>query len=171
MLGRGGDQGGIEGVLVGAGDGDLGEEGEGDGVVEGAEGGDLLIGAGLLTGEVVGREAEDEEAAIFVLLVESFEGGVLRGEAALGGDVHDEENLAGVVGEGGGSAGDGSERDRGEGGHGDSLAEWLEDFRNIRGAVRMLCWFLELTVIREQGRRGAAVRLCPSDVYGASSTG
>ena len=114
VLRRGGDEGGVERVLVGADDGDLGEEREGDGVVDGAEFGDLLIGAGLLAGEVVGGEAEDDEAAIFVLLVEGFEGGVLRGEAAFAGDVYDEEDFAGVVGEGGGRAGDGGERDGGE---------------------------------------------------------
>jgi len=122
VLWCGGDEGGVEGVLVGANDGDFGEEGEGDGVVDGAELGDLLIGAGLLSGEVVGGEAEDDEAAILVGLVEGFEGGVLRGEAAFGGDVDEEENVAGVVGEGGGGAGEGGERDGGEGRHEDSLA-------------------------------------------------
>ena len=98
VLGCGGDEGGVERVLGGAGDGDLGEEGEGYGVLGGAEFGDLLVGAGLLAGEVVGGEAENGEAAVFVLLVEGFEGGVLRGEAAFAGDVHDEEDVAGVVG-------------------------------------------------------------------------
>jgi hypothetical protein len=98
VLGCGFDEGGVEWVLGGAGDGDLGEEGEGDGVVGGAEFGDLLVGAGLLAGEVVGGKAEDDEAAIFVGLVEGFEGGVLRGEAAFAGDVQDEEDFAGVIG-------------------------------------------------------------------------
>jgi hypothetical protein len=120
--GGGGDERGVEGVFAGAGDGDLGEEGEGDGVVGGAELGDLLIGAGLLAGEVVGGEAEDDEAAVFVLLVEGFEGGVLGGEAALGGDVHDEEGVAGVVGEGGGGAGEGGEGDVVESRHAGSVA-------------------------------------------------
>ena len=108
-------------MLVGAGYGDFREEGEGDGIVGGAEFGDLLIGAGLLAGEVIGGEAQNDEAAILVLLVESFKRGVLHGEAALGGDVHDEEDVAVVVGEGGGGAGDGGERDRREG-HRGSLA-------------------------------------------------
>ncbi len=90
VLGCGGDEGGVERVLGGADDGDFGEEREGDGVVGGAEFGDLLIGAWFLSGEVVGGEAEDDEAAILVGLVEGFECGVLRGEAALGGDVDDE---------------------------------------------------------------------------------
>ena len=113
VLGCGFDEGRIERVLGGAGDGDLGEEREGYGIFGGAEPGDLLVGAWLLSGEVVGGEAEDDEAAIFVGLVEGFEGGVLRGEAALAGDVHDEEDVAGVVGEGGGSAGDGGDGDGG----------------------------------------------------------
>ena len=58
--GGGFDERGVEWVLVGADDGDLLEEREGDGVVDGAEFGDLLIGAGLLSGEVVRREAEDD---------------------------------------------------------------------------------------------------------------
>ena len=52
----------VEGVGVGAGDGDLLEEGEADVVVGLAEGGDLFVGAGLLAGEVVGGEGEDLEA-------------------------------------------------------------------------------------------------------------
>ncbi len=99
ISGSGGDEGCVERVLGRAGDGDLGEEGEGDGVFGGAEGGDLGVGAGLLAGEVVGREAEDDEAAVLVLLIEGFEGGVLRGEAALGGDVDEQKDAAGVVGE------------------------------------------------------------------------
>ena len=129
VVGLGGDELGVERVLVGAGDGDLGEDGEGDGVVDGAEFGDFLVGAGLLLAEVVGGEAEDDEAAVFVLLVEGFEAGVLRGEAALGGDVDDEEDFAGVVGEGGGGAGEGGERERGEGGHGGSV-------RDVRGSQK-----------------------------------
>jgi hypothetical protein len=52
-----GDESGVKRMLVGAGDGDLGEEREGDGVLGRAELGDLLVGAGLLTGEVIGGEA------------------------------------------------------------------------------------------------------------------
>ena len=129
MRGCGFDEGGVEGVFVGAGDGDLGEEREGDGVVDGAELGDLLVGAGLLAGEVVGGEAEDDEAAVFVGLVEGFEGGVLRGEAALGGYVDDEEELCRSSRRGRRGAGDGGQGDGGEGRHGDSLARvyWCID--------------------------------------------
>ena len=110
---RGGDECGIERVLLRAGDGDLREERESDGILAGAEPGDLLVGTRLLPGEVVGGKAKDDEAAFFVLLVEGFEGGVLRGEAAPGRNVDDEEDFAGVVGEGGLGAVDGGKRDGG----------------------------------------------------------
>lgn len=122
VAGCGGDERGVEGMLAGAGDRDLGEKGKGDGVLAGAEVGDLLIGARLLAGEIVGGKPEDDEAPIFVPLVDRFERRVLRGETAFAGDVHDEEYFAGVVGERGGRAGDGGEGDGGEGRHGDSLA-------------------------------------------------
>ncbi len=121
-VGSGGDELGVERVLVRAGDGDLGEEREGDGVGGGAEGGNLGVGAGLLSGEVVGREAEDGEACVLVRLVQGFERGVLRREAALARDVDDEQDAAGVVGEGCRGARDGGERDGREFGHGSSLA-------------------------------------------------
>lgn len=52
---------------------------------------------------MVAGEAEDDELAGvrgFDLLVEGFESAVLGGEAALGGGVDDEEDFAGVGGEG-----------------------------------------------------------------------
>jgi hypothetical protein len=122
VLGCSVNEGGVKRVLIGAGDGNFGEEGEANRVVRGAEFCDLLVGAGLLSGEVVGGEAEDDEATIFVILIEGFERCVLRCEAALGSDVHNEEYLTGVVGKGGGGAGNRGERDRGESRHGDSLA-------------------------------------------------
>ena len=124
-VGCGGGEFAIEGVDFGALDGDFGEDWEGDGVVDGAELGDFLVCAGLLSGEVVGGEAEDDEAAVFELLIELLKGGVLRGEAALGGDVHDEEDFAGVVGEGGRRAIEGGQGDTGERGHGISLATFI----------------------------------------------
>ena len=102
VRGRGADELLVERMDARAFDGDLGEERKGDRVVGGAELGDFLVRSGFLRGEVVGGEAEYDEALGFELLVELFKGGVLRGEAALGGDVHDEEDFAGVVGERGG---------------------------------------------------------------------
>lgn len=107
----------VERVGVFAVDANLGEHGKGDGVVGGAEGGDLGVGAGLLAGKVVGGEAEDDEAAVPVGLVQGFKLGVLRGEAAPGGHVHDEDDFAGVGGEGGCIAGEGGERDFVKGRH------------------------------------------------------
>jgi hypothetical protein len=52
-----------------AADGDLGEEREGDMELAVAEGRDLRVGARLLGQEVVGREAEDGQALLLVLLV------------------------------------------------------------------------------------------------------
>ena len=89
----------IERMFARAGDGDFAEDGEGYRVVGGTELGDVLVAAGLLRGEVVGGETEHGETAILVALVERFETGVLRREAALGGDIHDEKNLATVRGE------------------------------------------------------------------------
>ena len=85
-----------------------------------AEGLDLVVGAGLLGAEVVGGEAEDDEAGVFEAGVELFEGVVLLGEAALGGDVDDEEDFAAVVGEGGGFAGDALD--------GDVVEDWCHGF-------------------------------------------
>ena len=53
--------------------------------------------ARLLAAELVARHAEDGEALVGVLLVHLLEALVLRGEPALGGDVHDEERLVLVV--------------------------------------------------------------------------
>lgn len=118
--GLGFDERGVERVLVGAGDGGLGEEREGDWIVDGAKLGDFFVRAGLLRAEVVGGEAEDGEAARLVALIEGFERGVLWSEAALAGDIHDEQDLVGEGREAGGLAGEGGEGDGGNG-HGDSL--------------------------------------------------
>ena len=85
----------------------LAEDGERDAVVDLAELLDLVVGCGLLAAELVAGEAEDDEFAGvrgFDLLVEGFESAVLGGEAALGGGVDDEEDFAGVGGEGCGFA-------------------------------------------------------------------
>ncbi len=105
-----------------SGDGDLGEERECHRILGGAELRDLFIRSRLLAGEVVGGEAEDGEAAVFELLIERFERGVLRGEAALAGDVDQQQDFAGVVSEGGRGAGDGGQGDVSEVGHEGSLA-------------------------------------------------
>jgi len=47
--------------------------------------------------ELVAREAEDDQPLVFVLLVESFQPVVLRGETALGGGVDNHEDLAAVL--------------------------------------------------------------------------
>ena len=61
---------------------------------------------------------QDDEAGVFEAAVELFERVVLRGEAALGGDVDDEEDFAAVVGEGTAFAGDAMDGDVVEsGGH------------------------------------------------------
>lgn len=67
-----------------------------------AEGLDLGIAAGLLAAELVAGEAEDDKVlGVLALEVgpELLEALVLRGEAALGGCVDDEDDLALVVGE------------------------------------------------------------------------
>ena len=67
---------------------DLGEHGERDAVLLLAEGGDLVLGAGLLPAELVAREPEDGEALVGIAVVDPLEAGVLRGEAALRCGVH-----------------------------------------------------------------------------------
>src|SRR5262249_30426305 len=94
----------VDRVALVAVDVDLLHHREGDAVGRAAEGLDLLGGAGLLVTELVAREADHLEAARLVLLLERLEGGVLRGEAALGGDVHEQERLALLGGERGGRA-------------------------------------------------------------------
>ncbi len=120
-LGLGGDERLVERMGVGAGDGDLLEHGEVDAVGAGAEGGDLGVRPGLLDAEVVGGEAEYDESSGFEARVKVFECGVLLGEAALCGDVYDEQDLAAVFGKGGTFAGDAMDRDvingAGSGGH------------------------------------------------------
>src|ERR1700722_1392813 len=87
----------------------LGVHGERDAVFAGAEGLDLFVSAGFLRAEVVGREAENDEALIFVLFVSGFERAVLRGVAALAGDIYHQYYFAFVVGERRGLAIDGVE--------------------------------------------------------------
>ena len=74
----------------------LREHRERDAEVRLAELGDLLVGARLLAGDVVGGEAEDHEALVAVLAIELLEALELRGEAALAGGVDDQHHLAAV---------------------------------------------------------------------------
>src|SRR4030095_15377884 len=87
----------VEGMAARAVHVDLREERERYAVGERAELLHLLVGAGLLARELVAREAEHLEAAPALRLVEFLETLVLRRQAALRRDVHDERDLARVV--------------------------------------------------------------------------
>lgn len=92
----------VQRVRIVAVDIDLAEDGEGDFLVQGAEVLDLLVGAGLLAAELVAGEADDCEVVgvlLLDLLVDGLEVLVLVGEAALGGGVDDQDDLALVVGQ------------------------------------------------------------------------
>lgn len=65
---------------------------------------DLVVGLGCLAGELVAREVQDLEALVVVGGVDALEVLVLWGEAAAGGRVHDEQDLARVGAEGHGAA-------------------------------------------------------------------
>jgi hypothetical protein len=67
---------------------------EGDAVVSLAHGAGLLVVLRVLRAELVARETNDDETLVLVLLVELLKSVELRGEAALGGRVEDEEDLA-----------------------------------------------------------------------------
>lgn len=84
---------------------DLGllHDGEGHAVVELAELLDVVVGAGLLATELVAGEAENDKVLRVLLLElgpELLETSILGSEAALGGCVDNEDDLALVVGEG-----------------------------------------------------------------------
>lgn len=75
---------------------------EADAVVDLAEVLDLVVGAGLLGAELVAGEADNLELVRVLLLdlvVQGLEPAVLGGEAALGGGVDDEHDLALVLGQ------------------------------------------------------------------------
>jgi hypothetical protein len=94
---------GPEGVGVVTVDLGLLHDGEAHAVVDLAELLDVIVGAGLLAAELVAGEAEDDKVLRVLGLEvgpELLEAGVLRGEAALGSCVDDEDDLALVVGEG-----------------------------------------------------------------------
>lgn len=80
---------------------DLLHDGEGHAVVDLAEVLDVVVASGLLAAELVAGEAEDLELRVLGgdVLVQLLEALVLRGEAAFGGRVDDEDDAALVVGE------------------------------------------------------------------------
>ena len=80
----------IERVRVAAVNLNLSEEGEGDVVGEIAEVFDLRLVPRFLMSKLVTGEAEDGKALFPVSAVERFQPGILRGEAALAGDVDDQ---------------------------------------------------------------------------------
>lgn len=85
----------------------LAEHGERDAVVGEAEGLDLVVGPRVLGHELVAGEAEDDELVRVGggdAGVEGLEGGELRGEAAFGGGVDDEDDFVAEGAEGVGLA-------------------------------------------------------------------
>src|SRR5690606_3506566 len=66
---------------------------EADAIVEAAERADLLVASRLLRGELVARHAEDGEATLAILLMQTFEACILRRQAALRGDVDHQSQL------------------------------------------------------------------------------
>jgi hypothetical protein len=84
---------------------DLGllHDGEAHAVVELTELLNVIVGAGLLAAELVAGEAEDHKViGVLALEVgpELLKASILRGEAALGGSVDDEDDFALIVGKG-----------------------------------------------------------------------
>ena len=89
----------VEGDGVLAVDVDLGKLREGDAEAAGAEGVDLLVGAGGLIGKLVAGEVQDLQTVVLVGVVDLLQLLVLGGEAAAGGGVDDQQDLALVVGQ------------------------------------------------------------------------
>jgi hypothetical protein len=84
----------VDGMALGAVDVDLGGDGKRHVVVGRAEVGDLVGRAGLLAAELIAREADHGEAAVTELVLQRLKTGVLRRQAALGRDVHEQRSLA-----------------------------------------------------------------------------
>src|SRR5262249_34677729 len=76
---------------------DLRVERERDVVARRAEALDLALVPGLLVPELVAREAEHLEASVVEFPIQRLEASVLRREAALRRDVHDEQRLAAIA--------------------------------------------------------------------------
>ena len=72
---------------------DLLEQREGDVVVQGAELTDLRSRPGLLSAEVVAREAQHDEAPALEIRVELLQARILRRVSTLAGHVHDQRHL------------------------------------------------------------------------------
>ena len=81
-------------------DTDLLRDGEGHSVRDRAVLEDLVHRPRLLPHELVARKADHLQAAVAVRLLQLFELLVLRGEAALRGDVDDQQRLFAELGEG-----------------------------------------------------------------------
>lgn len=93
----------VQGIGVVAVDLGLLHDGEADAVVELAEVLDVVLGAGLLAAKLVAGEAEDDKiigVRLLELGVELLQASVLRGKAALGGSIDDEDDFALVVNHG-----------------------------------------------------------------------
>src|SRR5690349_8442404 len=73
---------------------DLLEQREAHAVFERTEVADLFRVSGLLVPELVAGETQHGEAAVLVGAIQLFESFVLRGEAALAGDVDDQHRVA-----------------------------------------------------------------------------
>ena len=84
---------------VGTFDGDLLRQRELDTKLGAAKVPDLVVGAGLLPTEIVGRKRQHDQALIPFVLVERLQGLVLRRKPALGCDIDDQHDRAGVIGQ------------------------------------------------------------------------
>ena len=102
----------VERVLVASVHLDLLEHGKGDPVGERAKLFDR-VGAAQFLQKLVARETEDGESTLAVGFLELLKGFVLAGETAAGGDIDDEQHLAGVLREGRGGTVDGGQRNVG----------------------------------------------------------
>ncbi len=65
--------------------------------IDGTESGQLLVGFGGLSRELVAREIEDFKTLVMELLVQFLQSVVLLGVAAVAGRVHDQQHLAAIL--------------------------------------------------------------------------
>jgi len=73
------------------------EHGKGDIEVAGAELGNVLVGTGLLSAKLITRKAHHHQTAVLVLEIQVFQVPVLRGKAALTGDIDDQQHFPLIV--------------------------------------------------------------------------